>query len=435
MIIPGLRQIKRRGKDIICTKLERQVEQLRDQHQVTVIAVVGSVGKTSTKVAIAEVLSTSKKVLYQKGNYNDRATVPLVFFNETLPALWNLPAWLDVFRRNDRQIKQANYPYDTVVLELGTDGLGQIAEFAYTKPDIAVVTALTPEHMEYFKTLDAVAQEELEVVKFARTTIINSDDAADVYLQALPLTVQTYSLTDTSADFYGTTVAGQALSGQTLTVQSKAGKQWQLQTALLGEPGAKTALAATAVAVLCGLSEETITRGVAGLQAFPGRLRRLPGTSQSTLLDDTYNASPAAVIAALDVLQATEAPQRIAILGSMNEMGATAEAAHHEVGTYCDPTKLSYVITIGKDANNWLAPAATAKGCQVKTFVSPYEAGAFVKSVLQPGALVLAKGSQNGVFAEEALKPLLDDPADQAKLVRQSPYWLTIKQKQFGSTS
>jgi UDP-N-acetylmuramoyl-tripeptide--D-alanyl-D-alanine ligase len=157
----------------------------------------------------------------------------------------------------------------------------------------------------------------------------------------------------------------------------------------------------------------------------------LRGLENSWLIDDTYNASPLATTAALRLLQAVEAPQRIAILGSMNELGATSEAAHAQIGALCDATKLDWVITIGKDAEAYLAPAAAAAGCQVRSFASPYEAGGFAHSVLQAGAVILAKGSQNGVFAEEALKVLLHDPAESEQLVRQSPAWLAIKKRQF----
>jgi UDP-N-acetylmuramoyl-tripeptide--D-alanyl-D-alanine ligase len=157
----------------------------------------------------------------------------------------------------------------------------------------------------------------------------------------------------------------------------------------------------------------------------------LPGIKNSTLIDDTYNASPVAAKAALDVLYAGQAPQRIAILGSMNELGGYSPEAHREVGDYCDPSKLNLVVTIGKDANQYLAPAAAVRGCQVATFINPYKAGNYVGEQLQEGAVVLAKGSQNRVFAEEALKVLLANAGDADKLVRQSPYWRSVKAKQF----
>jgi UDP-N-acetylmuramyl pentapeptide synthase len=106
---------------------------------------------------------------------------------------------------------------------------------------------------------------------------------------------------------------------------------------------------------------------------------------------------------------------------------------HKRVGEYCDPHELSFIATIGTDANKFLAPAAAARGCLVKAFDNPVDAGHFVKERLREGTLVLVKGSQNSVFAEEAVKQLLALPADADKLVRQSKYWMKIKTKQLSS--
>jgi len=430
MTIPGARGLKSIGRSFVCSILEKQVVQLRQRHNFTVVAVVGSVGKTSTKAAVAQVLSAAKPVRYQSGNYNDRVTVPLLFFGEPLPALWNILAWLGIFRRNKKQIRQANFPYDYVVLELGTDEPGDISEFAYTKPEIAVVTALTPEHMSQFKTLQGVVTEELSVLKYSAQGLINIDESDPKDLQGITTPYKTYSMQDAKADFFATSQDEAELRGQSLRVTA-ADNTLQVHTALLGSPGAKAVLAAVAVATLLGIEPELISRGVADLPPFPGRLQRLNGIEDSMLIDDTYNSSPAAVSAALNVLESFKAPQRIAILGSMNQMGDMAESAHQEVGSYCDPAQIDYVVTVGRGANTWLAPAARQRGCKVQECNSPHQAGAFVASILKPKAVVLAKGSQDGVYAEEALKPLLRDSADQVKLVRQSPYWLAIKRKQF----
>jgi hypothetical protein len=89
------------------------------------------------------------------------------------------------------------------------------------------------------------------------------------------------------------------------------------------------------------------------------------------------------------------------------------------------------VVTIGPDASQYLAPAATSRGCTVKSFDNPYEAGEYVQGKIEPGAVIFAKGSQNGVFAEEAVRLLLADPEDAVKLVRQSHYWQKQKAKSF----
>ncbi|QQS18570.1 hypothetical protein IPL68_00440 [Candidatus Saccharibacteria bacterium] len=110
-------------------------------------------------MAIAELLGTSARVRYQKGNYNDRVTVPLVFLGKHNPSLFNVFAWMKLFGENAAQLTQP-YPYDVVVVEIGTDGPGQMRQFAYLRPDVCVLTAITPEHMENFRSLQAVATEE-----------------------------------------------------------------------------------------------------------------------------------------------------------------------------------------------------------------------------------------------------------------------------------
>jgi UDP-N-acetylmuramoyl-tripeptide--D-alanyl-D-alanine ligase len=417
---------KKAGRAVVCTILEYQVKRLRKRYQFTVVAVAGSVGKTSTKLAIADLLSQSLRVRHQTGNYNDRVTVPLVFFGQPEPSLFNVVAWLKLVGANQAALSHP-YPYDVVVVELGTDAPGQMADFAYLRPDIAVVTAVTPEHMEYFKTLDGVATEELTVFDYSERVLVNGDDIPGKYLAGRAFTE--YSLKTTQADYFALTTAhdlhSQHLDIVTPTEKLKTDVQY------IGAQGAKFALAATAVADMMGVKSSAISNGLPKLSHFAGRMQILTGIKNSILIDDTYNASPVAVQAALDVLYEAKAPQRIAILGSMNEMGDYSPEAHREVGEYCDPEKFDLLVIIGVDAKKYLAPVAKEKGCTVKTFLSPYEAGEYVKSKLKTGAVVLAKGSQNGVFAEEALKPLLADPADISKLVRQSPEWLKKKQAQF----
>ncbi|MFA5003807.1 MAG: Mur ligase family protein [Candidatus Saccharimonadales bacterium] len=417
---------KKFGRTLVCVILERQVKQLKKRHSFKTVAVVGSVGKTSTKLAIANLLGGQLRVQHQSGNYNDRVTVPLIFFGQTEPNLINIFGWLKIFGANSRMIHEA-YPYDVVVVELGVDGPGQMRHFAYTKPDLAVVTAVSPEHMEYFKTLDAVAAEELAIFDFADEVLVNGDDIPGEYLASRSFVE--YSTISDRADYY-TNSPSAALSGQTLSVKLPSGSL-QAKTSYIGQHGAKIVLAAVAVGDILGMKPKQIENGIELLAPFAGRMQILLGTKDSTLIDDTYNASPMAVKAALDVLYANTAKQRIAILGNMNELGDYSQEAHQEIGDYCDAKKLDLVVTIGTDANKYLAPAAKKQGCVVKTFTSPYEAGEFVASKLQSGAIVLAKGSQNGVFAEEALKPLLQNADDQTKLVRQSPYWIKQKQQQF----
>ena len=420
---------KKFGYEILAIILESQVKALRRKHHIKVIAVGGSVGKTSTKLAIANLLGQSMRVLHQVGNYNDRLTVPLIFFEQSKPAIYNIFSWLRVIGDNTARIAQP-YLYDVVVVELGTDGPGQMERFKYLKPDIGVLTAISPEHMEYFKTIDLVAKEELELFNYCKRVLVNGDDIAGKYL--LNRTFEEYSLVTNVAHNYYAKPTSKGLEGQRLHVEFPSGKL-DANIKYIGKQGAKFAVAAAAVADMLGVSHDNISAGLERLHAFSGRMQILAGKKDSILIDDTYNSSPIAAKAALDVLYSHKRPQRIAILGSMNELGAYAEEAHKEVGEYCDPKKLDFVVTIGDQAEKWLAPVAKKQGNNIHSFKSPYQAGRFVEQQLKKGAIVLGKGSQNGVFTEEALKALLAYPADSELLVRQSPAWLRCKAKQFKS--
>lgn len=413
--------MKKQAKRFVALILGSQVRRLQKHNKFTVIAVVGSIGKTSTKFAIANALSSKKAVRWQQGNYNDLVTVPLVFFGHKAPNIYNPFAWLSIFIQNELELMY-DYQYDYVVVELGTDAPGQIAEFKdYLKIDITVITAIAPEHMEYFKTIEAVAKEELSVAKFSKELVINTDLVDNKYVKSLKKTKTTY----------GSKGADYILETEPKLLIRKHKKSWLD----LGTVHSRAeAFSKTAAAVLCDqaeFDEDEIQEAISGYVAAPGRMQLLDGVNDSIIIDDTYNASPDACIAALHTLYQRSAKHKIAMLGNMNELGAHSEKAHKDVGAYCDPKQLDLVVTLGPDANKYLAPAAEAKGCTVKTFDSPYELGKYVKKHIQQGSLILAKGSQNNVYMEEAVKTLLAHDNDDTKLVRQSPSWLKKKQKNF----
>lgn len=391
--------MKQLARSIVAKILGRQVRQLKAKNSFKLIGVVGSIGKTSTKLAIAQVLSTQFKVRFQEGNYNDLVTVPLIFFSEPQPSLYSPWAWLRVFWRNQRQINN-HYPYDVVVVELGSDGPGQIAQFKnFLKLDLAVLTAITPEHMENFSGLPAVADEELAVVEFSAALIYNSELCPSKFVQLVG--IKTLGYKDDGS------------------------------TSGLSKVETYSRQAAKAVAQALGMDDAQIQNELKKIQPVPGRMQRLAGYNGSIIIDDSYNASPDAMKLALDTLYESKASQRIALLGNMNEMGSISAEVHKRIGKYCDPKKLDIVLTLGPDANTYLAPAAEANGCEVVKFIDPYGAGRYIKPLLNSGTVVLVKGSQNRVFAEEAIKIMLANPADAKKLVRQSPDWLKLKLKVF----
>lgn len=423
-------------KKIIQRKLEKYVVTFFKKHpEVKLIVVAGSVGKTSTKRAIATLLSQKYRVALQEGNHNTHMSAPLAILGIEYPEnIKSIGTWLSVFAAARKRIKQTGT--DIIIQEIGTDTPGDIAHFGtYLKPDIAVITSVTAEHMEFFGTLEAVAQEELTAANFSQMAIINRDDIEGRHAAYL---------TNPNITTYGTTGAAEyRFEAQDFTIDhgyegSIIAPDWvdpiTATIKVIGEHSLRPAMGAVAVAAKLGVSPEQIAAGLALLRPVPGRMNILRGINDTIVIDDTYNSSPLAASCALQAIYGLQVPQRVVILGSMNELGATSQEEHQKLGDLCDPSLLSWVITVGADAEAYLAPAARARGCQVKSFTSAVEAGTFARSVLEPGAAVLAKGSQNGGYLEEAVK-ILCMMGDDTELVRQSPEWMKIKDAFFSKFS
>lgn len=423
-------------KTIIQRILEHYVRRYLKKHDITLVAVVGSVGKTTTKMAIATVLAEKLRVRTHEGNHNTHLSAPLAILGVEYPDdIRSLRAWRTVFAACRLRINEPK-DVDVIVQELGTDQPGDIPAFGrYIQPNIAVVTAVGLEHMEFFKTYENVAKEELSVARFSKLTVINRDDVDESFAPFAETTaINTYGISP-QAEYRVVVDFGMRLDGMMGKFISPEWPPISVNLQLVGEHNVKAAAAAGLVAAKLGLSAEDIAVGIAKIRPVKGRMNVLRGVKGTTLIDDSYNSSPMAVAAALKTLYSLDVPQRIAILGSMNEFGEMSPRAHEAVGNLCDPTKLDWVVTVGVDAANFLAPAAQKNGCQVKAVSTPYEAGGFVHGVAKKGGVILIKGSQNGVFTEEATKVLLHDSSDQDQLVRQTEAWLDIKAKAFDTIS
>lgn len=415
-------------KKLIQKRLEGYVRKYFRKHpEVKLVVVTGSVGKTSTKTAIATVLSTRYRVALHKGNHNSSISAPVAILGIEYPENIRSPfAWLSIFAAARKRIKEPT-GVDVIVQELGSDMPGEVKHFGtYLRPNIGVVTAVTPEHMEFFKTMDVVAQEELESANFSELAIINRDDIDGEYAKYL---------TNSNVDTYGTSglaeyrfeeedfIVETGYKGKVITPEFNID---DVKIKVIGEHSLRPAMGAVAVAIKLGLSAAEIQKGLSLIQAVPGRMNLLKGIDETIIIDDTYNSSPVAASSALQALYSLQVPQRVAILGSMNELGDVSADEHQKLGMMCDASLLSWVVTVGDEAEKYLAPAAKARGCQVKSFKSAIDAGGFVRGVIEPGAAILAKGSQNGGYVEEAVKVLCVMSED-IELVRQSPSWMETK--------
>ncbi len=423
-------------KKYIQAKLERAVKKYFKKHpEVKLIAVVGSVGKTSTKIAIGTVLAEKYRVGLQEGNHNSELSAPLAILGIEFPDdIRSIRQWMAVFSAVRKRIKWPT-GVDVIVQELGTDGIGQIPHFGtYLKPDITVVTSVAPEHMEFFKTMDAVAAEELSAVGFSKWALINRDDVPGEYA---------VNLTTPNINTYGSTEAAEyrfvtndytfedGFNGTFVAPDFPVPVQTTLR--VLGEHSTRAAAAAGAVAAKLDMHPDEIAAGMAKIRAVNGRMNLLRGTDNTYIIDDSYNSSPTAVASALRTLYQMNVPQRIVVLGSMNELGDMSQQAHEQVGLLCDSSHLSYVITVGEDAEKYITPVAQAGGNQVLNAKSAIDAGAMVNRLLEPGGVVLFKGSQGGIYLEEGIKVVLHSTDDENRLVRQSPAWLEKKRTFFES--
>lgn len=421
-------------KNYIQKKLENYVrDYFRAHAEVKLICVAGSVGKTSTKTAIATILSSRMRVRMLEGNHNTHMSAPLSILGIDYPEnVHSIRQWLRVFRACRKRIKQPS-DVDVIVQELGTDRPGEIAHFgAYLQPSIGVVTGVTPEHMEFFSTIESVAEEELALANYSELAIINRDDIDGRFANFL---------TNQTLDTYGTTGAaeyrievqdfdiGHGYRGTLIAPEFT--EEVLTNVRVIGEHSLRPVAAAMTVAVKLGMTAKEIAQAIEDITPVSGRMNVLRGVEDSILIDDTYNSSPASASAALQALYSLQAPQRIAILGSMNELGASSQAEHAALGNLCDPSLLAWVVTIGEEAEKYLAPIARGRGCQVKSFHSAIDAGAFVRGVIEQKAVVLAKGSQGDIYAEEAVKILLHDVSKDHVLVRQSAAWRKVKDNFF----
>lgn len=418
-------------------KLEKYVRKYFETHpDIKLITVAGSVGKTSTKLAIATLLSQKYRVRLHEGNHNTHLSAPLAILGINFPGNpRNFWQWHKVFSAARKRIKSPSSQEPQIIIqELGTDHPGDIERFSkYLAPNITVITSVSPEHMEFFGSIDAVAQEELGAASFAEIAILNQDDISpDFFKYVQNSNVSTYSSIG-GANYNFIANSFSLIDGFGGKIQTPEYGEINVRVKVFGEHSLRPIIGAVAVSVKLGLSSQEIIGGLVSLKPIPGRMNFMRGVKESVLIDDTYNSSPAALEAAIQTLYALSAPSKIAIIGSMNELGESSAFEHQKIGEMLDGISLSWVITVGEQANRFLAPAARLRGCQVYEAKNSIDAGTFAHKIMERGSLVLLKGSQGEVYLEEATKILLLNKEDENLLVRQDEKWKKTKDEFFSS--
>lgn len=402
-------------------RLEILVKRFFANHpNVRLVTVVGSVGKASTKHAIGTVLSSRYRVRMHDEIEQSPLAVSLAIFGISMPRRRNIFAWLSVLRAASYQVKHPQ-EVDIIVQELPTRAPGIMQTYSsYLKPNITVITAVSPVHMEQFSNLEQFAVELFEATKFSETVLVNRDDVDGHYAEfdATP-NIYTYGTTGMS-EYHVELIDTTLLAGTKIGVDTPAWVDAEGVVDLVGEHTLRPLAAAVGVASFMGMSSADIMSSLPVLKPLHGRMNPLRGLDGMVILDDTMSASPADTASALKALyQFDTAPQRIAVLGSMDFLAGGTEEAHESIGRLCNPDLLAWIIVVGEAAATHIAPIAKRRGCQVKVARDAVDAAELVRSVSEPGAVVLVKGSAS-YYLEETVR-LLIDMSEQYKLVRQEP--------------
>jgi UDP-N-acetylmuramyl pentapeptide synthase len=421
--------MKQVAKSLIIRQLNRRVRKLIKLKKITIIEVTGTVGKTSTKMAIGQVLSVAKKVSFTEDSYNTDIGIPLSLFGIKAPAqLWNLNSWRKILASIDEQIN--DYPYDTVVLELAEDEPAMMAKVQkILPPDITVITEVTPAHMERMGDINTLLHNAWKIAALGKQIFYNADSES-LRKKAYKTRTTGFGLRHGNIKFADISRNKQGLICAKLRIGKQAKK---INTKMLGTQNLYSLLAAAAVADYLDVPFADICVGLEKIKPVRGRMNLLPAINDASLIDDSYNSSPDAAIAALNTL-AEFRGRKIAVLGNMNELGEHSGPEHERVGKYA-ADKIDLLIVIGPHAQKYTGPTAEQAGLEsekIKRFRTPYEAGHYLKSILQKNDTVLVKGSQNGVYSEEVSRLILDPQLDPAEvLVRQSKDWRRKKKKAF----
>ena len=414
--------MKRILQSVIASLLRVCARKLLRKHSPKIVAITGSVGKTSTKFAIAKVLETTYKVGWHEGNYNSEVGLPLAMFEVEAPSkATSIIQWIRVFAKIAKKLVNWDYSYEILVLELGISEPGEMDHhLQFVKPDIGIVTAVQGAHLDGMGSLDAVFQEKIKVANAAQYALVNIDNTL-LLEYAQNTGCHTYN---TPTKITRTKTGTLQYLYDDLKISSKLIAPYQLS--------AQTA--AIHVAKRFDVPADSIVDSLETMEPFKGRVVLYKGRNDSQLIDDTYNnVSVLAAKASIANLSDFPGKRKILILGSLNEMGAGSQDGHEEVGAFA-AKHVDILITIGDMAEKWLAASAKKNGLkEVVSFKNPVDAGGYVATILKKGDVVLTKGSQNGVYSEEALKKLLKNPRDSITLVRQSTQWLDLKRKQFPS--
>src|SRR5579862_4975027 len=343
------------------------------------VGVTGSTGKTTTKEAIAHVLSTRFRVLKSEGNFNNHFGLPLMLL-------------------------KLEPQHDIAVIEMGMSHAGEIARLAeIAHPEIGVVTNVAPVHLEFFDSIAGIARAKYELIESLPATgtgVLNADDEyVSQFGRDFRGKVVSYGL-GASADVRAENVCSRGPEGSTFEVVAGSCRE-QAELPILGTHNVYNALAAVAVALERGMAPSEAVAALASLS--PGEKRgQVVKLGNITVINDCYNSNPKALEAMVDALAAAPAERRIGVIGAMLELGPSGEQLHRQAGEYISKRRIDVLLGVRGEAQA-MVDAAREAGMRAEFVPTAEEAGEWLAREARDGDLVLLKASR-GVKLERALE-------------------------------
>ncbi len=426
-------------KHIVVTLLTLEAKLVLRRHKPRIIAVTGSVGKTTTKDAIYFALHAQRSVRRNQKSFNSEIGVPLTILglqNQWGSALgWGAVLVVGLYRA----FFSKEYP-EWLILEAGVDAPGDMRKLCrWLAPDVTVLTRFpdTPVHVEQFPSPQAVIAEKRNLVRALATDgllVVNYDDPKtrreEPREEQRKITFGLAQGADVRARLVKPLIQEGAVVGMQCSVSYGDAVAELHIHGVLGVQPVYAALAGIAVAVGTGMTLQEAIDGVAGAVHPPGRMRIIPGKNDTIVIDDSYNSSPAALEEALATLGRLKVRgHKIALLGDMLQLGEYTVKAHTEAGIHVAEV-VDELVTVGVRARA-IAKSARDAGMateRVHECSDAYKAADIVLERLTKGDVILVKGSESGIRLERAVKVLMAEPERAGELlVRQEEEWLKRK--------
>jgi UDP-N-acetylmuramoyl-tripeptide--D-alanyl-D-alanine ligase len=427
-------------KPILESMLGNLSKQIIKKYKPDIIGITGSIGKSSSKEAVAAVLRTKFSVRYTAKNYNNEIGLPLTVIGIKNPPGGSVLGWLSVLFKAKKLllVRDEHFP-EILVLEMGADKPGDIEYLTDIAPcKVGVLTFISHAHTEFFKTIKKISQEKRVIISHLRQdgfAVLNFDN--EVVMQNIGATkaeVITYGFKE-GADLRATDVHVVTDEGThwPIGLNFKVLYRGSVVPVFLPRVIAKSAISAAlsglAVGTIFGVNLVEGSQAMSTLEGLPGRMKLVEGIKDTLIIDDTYNASPEACRSALDALAQVKVKpgaRRYVALGDMLELGPETENAHRELGFRVAELGFDFLITVGEAAKH-IAQAAKEAGIEdnrTVSFASSAEAGKFLQEKIMPGDVVLIKGSQ-GIRMEKMVKEIMNEPLQaETILCRQGKEWV-----------